>query len=207
MFRRILISSMLLIVPAIVAATFFPTADASGAKKDPPSSIIRVAPTAPVFDDAKRLAELADRRKRVAEAIGPKAMLVLFSAEPRVYANDVDYAFRQENSLFYLTNLNQKRATLVLMPANKVTPEILFLPRRNAAAETWTGHMYSPQEAAQLSGMKEIWEASEFDGFVKAIEKHEPFRPKPENVFMSDPGSSPTVREGSVVAGAGTTRF
>ena len=134
MFRRILISSMLLIVPAIVAATFFPTADASGAKKGPPSSIIRVAPTAPVFDDAKRLAELADRRKRVAEAIGPKAVLVLFSAEPRVYANDVDYAFRQENNLFYLTNLNQKRATLVLMPANKVTPEILFLPRRNAAS-------------------------------------------------------------------------
>ena len=54
------------------------------------------------------------------------------------------------------------------MPGNSVTPEILFVPRRNPLAETWTGHMYSPEEVAQLSGIKEIWEASEFDNFVKA---------------------------------------
>jgi Xaa-Pro aminopeptidase len=147
--------------------------------------VIRITPPAPVFDDAKRLDELAARRKHVADAIGAKAMLVLFSAEPRVYTNDVDYQFRQENNLYYLTNLNQQRATLVLTPGNTQTPEILFLPRRSASAETWTGHMYSPQEAAQLSGIREIWEASEFDGFVKALRNFEAYRPKPENVLMS----------------------
>src|SRR6266849_2640645 len=147
--------------------------------------VIRLTPPAPVFDEAKRLEELAARRKRIAEAIGAKGMLVLFSTEPRVYTNDVDYQFRQENNLYYLTNLNQKRATLVLMPGNAQSPEVLFLPRRSPAAETWTGHMYSPQEAAQLSGIKEIWEASEFDGFVKAVRNHEAFRPKPENVLMT----------------------
>src|SRR6266849_5422459 len=162
--------------------------------------VIRLTPPAPVFDEAKRLEELASRRKRVAEAIGPKGLLIMFSAEPRVYTNDVDYQFRQENNLYYLTNLNQKRATLVLMPGNAQSPEILFLPRRNASAETWTGHMYSAQEAAQLSGVKEIWEASEFDGFAKAIHNHESYRPKPENILMSDRGTSPTVREGTVVA-------
>ena len=146
---------------------------------------IRVTPPAPVFDEAKRLEELAARRKRVAEAIGTRGLLVLFSAEPRVYANDVDYQFRQENNLYYLTNLNQKRATLVLMPGNAQLPEILFLPRRNPAAETWTGHMYSPQEAAQLSGVKEIWEAGEFTAFANALRKHEAYRPKPENVLLS----------------------
>lgn len=150
-----------------------------------PVSAIRVTPPAPVFDQTKRLEELAGRRKRVAEAIGSKAMLVLFSSEPRVYANDVDYSFRQENNLYYLTNLNQSRATLVLMPGNSLTPEILFVPRRNPLAETWTGHMYSPEEAAQLSGIKEIWEASEFDNFVKSIRNHESYRPKPANVLMS----------------------
>src|SRR5205823_13274031 len=116
----------------------------------PPAAVIRITPLAPVFDDAKRLEELAARRKQVADTIGPKSMLVLFSAEPRVYTNDVDFPFRQENDLYYLTNLNQKRATLVLMPGNSVTPEVLFLPRRSPAAETWTGHMYSPEEAAEL---------------------------------------------------------
>src|ERR1043166_8243641 len=152
-----------------------------------PASVIRLTPPAPIFDQTKRLEELASRRKRVADAIGPNAILVMFSAEPRVYTNDVDYPFRQENNLFYLTNLNQKRATLVLMPGNPSLPEVLFLPRRNPAAETWTGHMYSPQEAAQLSGVKEIWEASEFEPFVNALRKHEVYRPvNPNSILLSE---------------------
>ena len=54
----------------------------------------------------------------MAAALGPKAILILFSTEPRVYTNDVDYEYRQENNLYYLTMLKQKRATLVLMPGN-----------------------------------------------------------------------------------------
>src|SRR6267142_1288389 len=151
---------------------------ASGGNEAPAPPAIRITPPAPVFDDAKRRDELAARRKRVAETIGPKAVLVMFSGEPRVYANDVDYQFRQENNFYYLTNLGQKRATLVLMPGNPALHEILFLPRRSPAAETWTGHMYSAQEAAQLSGIKEIWEANEFAPFVSALAKHEVYRPK-----------------------------
>src|SRR5215813_15470791 len=151
-----------------------------------PASVIRLTPPAPVFEQTKRLEELASRRKRVAEAIGPKAMLVLFSTEPRVYTNDVDYPFRQENNLYYLTDLNQSRATLVLMPGNSVTPEILFVPKRNPLAETWTGHMYSPEEVAQLSGIKEIWQSSEFEPFIKALRNRQPYRPKPEAILLSD---------------------
>src|SRR5262249_25052789 len=135
---------------------------------------LRVAPPAPVFTDKERLAELAQRRSKVAQKIGNKAILILFSTEPCVYTNDVDYEYRQENNLYYLTNLKQRGATLVLMPGNSQTPEWLFLPRRNPAAETWTGHMYSPQEANQISGVREIWEASEFEPFVKALRNRQP---------------------------------
>ena len=151
----------------------------------PKSSVIRLAPPAPVFDEKTRLAELAGRRARVAELVGNKGILILFSTEPRVYANDVNYEYRQENNLYYLTNLKQKRATLVMMPGNDVTPEILFLPRRNPAAETWTGHMYSPAEASQTSGVREIWEASEFEPFLNALRKRQAYRPKPEKILMS----------------------
>jgi Xaa-Pro aminopeptidase len=147
--------------------------------------VIRITPPAPVFDQKERLAELAQRRDRVAQSIGTKSMLILFSTEPRVYTNDVDYPYRQENNLFYLTGLAQKNATLVLLPGNNQTPEILFLPRRNPAAETWTGHMYSAQEANEISGVKEIWEASEFDPFIKALRNRQPYRPKAENIFTS----------------------
>src|SRR5690242_1343086 len=164
-------------------------------KKSTVPPVIRIAPAAPVFDDKERLTELAQRRARVAQNIGPKSLLILFSAEPRVYTNDVDFPFRQENNFFYLTNLNQENEILVLMPGDADSPEILFLPRRNPRAETWTGHMYSPEEATQRSGVTEIWDTSEFAPFAAALEKHEVYRPKPENILHTaghPAGSNPS---------------
>ncbi|HEV8203254.1 MAG TPA: aminopeptidase P family protein [Pyrinomonadaceae bacterium] len=149
-------------------------------------SNIRITPPAPTFDDKERVAELMQRRERVAQSVGPQSFMILFSTEPRVYANDVDYPYRQENNLYYLTNLKQKSATLVLLPGNTKVREILFMPRRNPSMETWTGHMYSAEEANQLSGIREIWHVSEFDPFIKALRNRQPYRPKPENIFMSD---------------------
>ena len=159
-------------------------------------SNIRQTPPAPVFDDKDRVAELIQRRERVAKAIKPQSFMILFSGEPRVYARDVDYPFRQENNLYYLTQLKQKGATLVLLPGNTKVREILFMPRRNPALETWTGHMYSPEEANQLSGVREIWNASEFEPFIKALRSRQPYRPKAENIFMSDlPADMPLTNE------------
>ena len=174
-----------------------PAGVAVRAKSEPPvPSNIRLTPPAPVFSDKERVAELMQRRERVAEKVGPQSFLVLFSTEPRVYANDVDYPYRQENNLYYLTNLKQNGATLVLLPGNTKIREILFLPRRNALAETWTGHMYSPEEANQLSGVREIWQSSEFDPFIKALRNRQPYRPKLENIFMSDlPKDMPLTNE------------
>ncbi len=166
-----------------VAGGFVPVGRVSGAASEPPS--IRVAPAAPVFRDEERVAELAARRARVAEKIGPKSIIVLFSGEPRVYTNDVSYEFRQENNLFYLTHLKQQGATLVLLPGNEGMKEVLFLPRRNPAAETWTGHMYSAEEARRISGITEIWEAKEFQPFMQSVRTRRAYRPQPESILLS----------------------
>ncbi len=162
---------------------------------------IRITPPAPTFVDKDRVGELMQRRERVGQSVGPQSFVILFSTEPRVYANDVDYPYRQENNLYYLTNLKQKGATLVLLPGNTKLREILFMPRRNPAAETWTGHMYSAEEANQLSGVREIWDASEFDPFIKALRNRQPYRPKPENIFMSDlPKDMPLTNDNGYTA-------
>ena len=152
---------------------------------------IKVAPPSPIFDQKERLAELAQRRANVAQKIGPKAVLILFSAEPRVYTNDVDYEYRQENNLYYLTNLKQKGATLVLMPGNTRTPEMLFIPRRNAFSEIWSGRMYSAEDAAHASGINEIYDAREFELFLQALRTRQPYRPKPESVLLTSLSNTP----------------
>ncbi len=172
----------------IIASTIGITATLAQEKTSPVG--IRITPPSPVVNEAARLAELSARRSRVAQRVGPDGILILFSAEPRVYTNDVDYEYRQENNLYYLTNLKQKGAMLVLMPGNSQTPEVLFLPKRDPAAETWTGHMYSPQEANAISGVSEIWEASEFEAFITALRTKQPFRPLGTALLMSGNGNA-----------------
>ena len=118
---------------------------------------IRVAPPAPVFTDAERQAELARRRAEVFKRMKSNSTFILQSAAPRNYAGDVDFMYRQENNLYYLTNLKQNGATLFLVKkGDGSTQETLFLPQRNPQFETWNGKMYSNEDATRISGIKEI---------------------------------------------------
>lgn len=122
------------------------------------SSVWTAAPRTAKITEADRLAELTARRAEVLKRISPKGILILFSAVPRVYTLDVDYPFRQENNLYYLTGINQPGVTLILVPGAKKTREILFMPRRDPRTETWTGHMLSAEEARARSGIQEVWD-------------------------------------------------
>jgi Xaa-Pro aminopeptidase len=162
-----------------------------------PKSIL-LTPQAPKFTDAERHTELAVRRAKVLEKLGKNSMLILFSGEPRIYANDVDYLYRQENNLFYLTNLAQPNATLVLYNDGAKTGEVLFLPKRNPRQETWTGKMYSNDGATNLSGVKTVVDASELKDFLQSLKDKKSFQSKSEieipnsisNLFLMLPASS-----------------
>ncbi len=128
--------------------------------------IWRIAPPAPKVSEADRLAELRSRRQEVMKRMGDKAVMVLFGAEPRVYTNDVDYHYRQENDLYYLTGIKQEGATLILIPGAKRTREILFMPERDPRSETWNGRMMSAEEAGARSGIREVWDSRLLNGFL-----------------------------------------
>ncbi|HJQ23137.1 MAG TPA: aminopeptidase P family protein [Blastocatellia bacterium] len=133
------------------------------------SSLWNIAPPAPKIAEADRLAELAARRAEVMKRVGPKGMVILFSGTPRPYTLDVDYPFRQENNFYYLTGIKQEGVALILIPGAKTMREILFLPRRNPAAETWTGHMLSVEEARARCGVQEIWDDAWLNGFLAVL--------------------------------------
>src|SRR5271165_4964944 len=115
------------------------------------AGIWKVAPPPPASWQRDRVADLAARRKAVAEKIGEKGILILYAAEPRNYAGDVDWPYRQENDFFYLTGITQPGSTLVLIPSAEKTREILFMPPSNPAQESWTGHILTAEEGRQIS--------------------------------------------------------
>jgi Xaa-Pro aminopeptidase len=133
------------------------------------SAIWKIAPPPPASWQRDRVADLAARRKALMEQIGDHAVLVLYAAEARNYAGDVDWPFRQENDFFYLTGLTQPGATLVLAPGAENIREMVFLPRSMPAQETWTGHMISAAEARETSGIADVFEAGQFNAFFGAV--------------------------------------
>jgi Xaa-Pro aminopeptidase len=113
--------------------------------------------------------ETVGRRAKMCEKLGPQSMLVLFAGEPKNRTGDGDYPFRQQSDFLYLTGLTQPGATLVLLPGNQSLRELLFLPERNPARETWTGHMYSNEEATAISGIEHVFPAASFSDLLDAI--------------------------------------
>jgi Xaa-Pro aminopeptidase len=133
------------------------------------NGIWKTAPVPPASWQRDRVADLKARRKAVLDQIGDHAVLILYAAEPRNYANDVDWPFRQENDFFYLTGLTQPGATLVLVPGAGKMREIVFLPRPVPARETWTGHMLTSSEAREISGIQDVFDASLFNAFLSSL--------------------------------------
>ena len=149
-----------------------------------PATSIRITPPAPKYTDVERQAELARRRAAVAAKMTDKSMLIMFSTEPKLYTNDVDYVYRQENNLYYLTNLKQDNATLVITKDGATLKETLFLPKRAAMREAWTGKMYSREQATALSGLNTIVDASELKDFLKAVKERGTFASKGGDVSI-----------------------
>ena len=179
----------------LIIGSFLLTAIGVSAEKNSPKAIL-ITPSAPKFSDAERQTELAARRAKVFAEMKDNSVLILMSAAPKVYTNDVDFLYRQENNLYYLTNLKQQDATLVLAKTNGAATAILFVPKRSPQNETWHGKMYSNEEAANLSGIKTIIDASEYENFFNLLKNKQPFNsktssfsftPAAENLYLLTP--------------------
>ena len=113
--------------------------------------------------------DLKARRARVMDKLGPDAMLILWSAPTRVYSRDIDYEYRQDSNLYYLTGLTQPNTILVVMPGNVTRRSILFVQPRNPTREHWTGPLLSSDEAMAASGVDRVFWTSEFDAVIAGL--------------------------------------
>ena len=117
----------------------------------------------PLQDDLKA------RRARAMERLGPDAIAIFWSAPERVFSTDVNYEYRQDSNLLYLTGIDQEETILVLMPGNETRKEMLFVREADARREHWNGHSLTPAEASAASGIQTVMTASQFEPFVAAV--------------------------------------
>lgn len=118
------------------------------------------AAAGPLQDDLKA------RRARAMERLGPDALAIFWSAPERVYSADVNYEYRQDSNLLYLTGIDQEESILVLMPGNAARREVLFVREADERREHWNGHSLTPAEASAQSGITSVMTINQFEGFV-----------------------------------------
>jgi hypothetical protein len=101
-------------------------------------------------------AEYQARRAALAKSIGPDALLIAFSSEPARRTGDVDWPFRQEDNLLYLTGMNEPDTTLVLLPGERERREIIFARDRDPSNERWTGHRRPRRSPAATASARDL---------------------------------------------------
>ena len=126
-----------------------------------------------VLASLSRASELSDdlvgRRKSVMARLDADTMLILWSAPTQRYSADIDYEYRQDSNLYYLTGLTQDGTILVLMPGNASRREILFIKDRDPLREHWEGRRLSVEEAERLTAIETVLPASQFEPVVTAL--------------------------------------
>jgi Xaa-Pro aminopeptidase len=113
--------------------------------------------------------DLKARRAHLMDQLGPDAMVIVWSAPERVYSRDIDYEYRQDSNLYYLTGLTQDDSVLVLLPGNEKHREVLFIKDKNPVREHWTGRTLTTEEATAQTGIETVLNASQFEPFVASL--------------------------------------
>jgi Xaa-Pro aminopeptidase len=132
-------------------------------------------------------AEYHARRASLAKALGPDAVFIAFSPAPVRRTGDVDWPFRQEDNLLYLTGMNAPDTTLIMLPGEAAHQELLFTTDRNPSQERWTGRVLSREEVTAATGIREVFSARGVDAMVDALFQGAGFDQKGPSAYFSTP--------------------
>lgn len=133
-------------------------------------------PEAPVRYDADLLppAFHQSRRALVLQQLPEDAVAVVFSAPVQVRENDVDFEYRQNSDLLYLTGTTEPGSVLLLAPGGipvdgTTVTELLLVPPRSALTETWVGRRFGPARAEAQLGIAKAVSHEQFENVLRDL--------------------------------------
>ena len=92
-----------------------------------------------------------ERREAFVKNMG-EGVAIIPAAPQSTRSNDVEYRYRQDNDLLYLTGFPEPNCLCVLSPQHERERFILFVQPRDRAKETWTGKRYGVDGAREVFG-------------------------------------------------------
>lgn len=96
--------------------------------------------------------DFAARRRRVLDALGSAGAALFVAAPAAVRSNDVEYPYRQDSDVLYLTGFPEPGAAVLLLPGHPDGEFQLFVRPRDRERETWTGRRAGIEGARERYG-------------------------------------------------------
>ena len=105
----------------------------------------------------------AERRARVATAIGPQGIALVPTAPERPRNRDSDFLYRHDSYFHYLTGFGEPNAFLVITGDGRST---LFCAPKDLEREIWDGFRLGPAAAPQALGVQAAHSIAELDSLL-----------------------------------------
>lgn len=103
-----------------------------------------------------------DRRRRFVGALPPGSLALCRAAPVSIRSNDVEFLYRQDSDLYYLTGFPEPE-TIALLDTGGGEPFTLFVRPRDPERETWTGPRYGIEGARESFGADAAHTVDRFD--------------------------------------------
>jgi Xaa-Pro aminopeptidase len=113
----------------------------------------------------------AGRRAALRDIMPDNSVMVVFAYPTRNYSNDVEYLFHQNPDMYYFSGYKEPHSMLLIFKdvqtdsAGQQYTELLFVQRKDARAEQWTGKRLGTEGAQQKLGIRMSLNASTFKNF------------------------------------------
>src|SRR5580765_8194128 len=112
-----------------------------------------------------------ENRKKFCAQLLPNSIAFFHANDEMPKSGDMNFQFRQNADLFYLTGIDQEDTLLILFPDSPLPEhkEILLLRRTNETIAVWEGHKYTIEEAQAQSGIKTVMWIDELESILHTL--------------------------------------
>ena len=121
----------------------------------------------------------AGRRDALREMMPANSMAVVFAYPTRTFSNDVQYIYHQNPDLYYFSGYKEPHSMLLIFKemqtdsAGNSFNEVLFVQKKNAQMEQWTGKRMGTENAKSQLGFTTVYNGDEFSKFALDFSRFE----------------------------------
>ncbi|MFZ9386647.1 MAG: aminopeptidase P family protein [Chitinophagaceae bacterium] len=110
----------------------------------------------------------AGRREAIRKIMPDNSVMVVFAYPTRTFSNDVEYLYHANPDMYYFSGYKEPHSLLLVFKEEQTDStgnrfnEILYVQKKNALAEQWTGKRLGTEGAMNKLGFKTAYNGEEF---------------------------------------------